>query len=193
MARGRARKYANRTGHPASTPGRLLELKNLNLPPEIACERMCELNGLRDCLLGMARSEQVIIPAAVSDNELVNNVFHLRATRTDHSDEGDSVTDELLNQCIESRLVTTRTMQDDFLAMGHLALTLRMSHEGERATGDRIEDQPERAPPHWLNPLVGPMMISILSVPKRNTVPFGRPSTSRVSIASGDSIRVFKL
>ena len=28
-----------------------------------------------------------------------------------------------------------------------------MSHEGERATGYRIEDQPERAPPHWLNPL----------------------------------------
>jgi hypothetical protein len=33
--------------------------------------------------------------------------------------------------------------------------TMRMSHEGERATADRIQDQPDRAPPHWLNPLVG--------------------------------------
>ena len=30
-----------------------------------------------------------------------------------------------------------------------------MSHEGERATDARIQDQPERAPPHWLNPFVG--------------------------------------
>jgi hypothetical protein len=28
-----------------------------------------------------------------------------------------------------------------------------MSHEGERPTDARIQDQPERAPPHWLNPL----------------------------------------
>ena len=32
-------------------------------------------------------------------------------------------------------------------------LTLRMSHEGERSTDARTQDQPERAPPHWLNPL----------------------------------------
>jgi hypothetical protein len=31
---------------------------------------------------------------------------------------------------------------------------LRMSHEGERAIGDRIHDRPDRAPPHWLNPFV---------------------------------------
>ena len=29
-----------------------------------------------------------------------------------------------------------------------------MSHEGERATGGRIQCKPDRAPPHWLNPLV---------------------------------------
>ena len=33
--------------------------------------------------------------------------------------------------------------------------TLRMSHEGERATDARMRRQPDRAPPHWLNPLVG--------------------------------------
>jgi hypothetical protein len=32
------------------------------------------------------------------------------------------------------------------------AITLRMSHEGERATGHGIQDEPDRAPPHWLNP-----------------------------------------
>jgi len=31
-------------------------------------------------------------------------------------------------------------------------VTLRMSHEGERPADARIQDQPERAPPHWLNP-----------------------------------------
>jgi len=31
--------------------------------------------------------------------------------------------------------------------------TLRMSHEGERARCTRIQDQADRAPPHWLNPL----------------------------------------
>ena len=30
---------------------------------------------------------------------------------------------------------------------------MRMSHEGERTTDSRIQDQPDRAPPHWLNPL----------------------------------------
>src|ERR1017187_7017242 len=29
-----------------------------------------------------------------------------------------------------------------------------MSHEGERATGLRMQDEADRAPPHWLNPLV---------------------------------------
>ena len=33
-------------------------------------------------------------------------------------------------------------------------ITTRTSHEGERATVSRIQDQPDRAPPHWLNPLV---------------------------------------
>ena len=31
--------------------------------------------------------------------------------------------------------------------------TLRMSHEGERATDARMQDEPDRALPHWLNPL----------------------------------------
>jgi hypothetical protein len=31
-----------------------------------------------------------------------------------------------------------------------------MSHEGERAAGMRMQDQPDCVPPHWLNPLVGP-------------------------------------
>jgi hypothetical protein len=30
-----------------------------------------------------------------------------------------------------------------------------MSHEGERATDAGIQDEPERALPPWLNPLVG--------------------------------------
>src|ERR1039458_8190354 len=37
-------------------------------------------------------------------------------------------------------------------------ITLRMSHEGERAPGVRVMDEPDRAPPHWLNPLVGRFM-----------------------------------
>ena len=32
-------------------------------------------------------------------------------------------------------------------------LTLRISHEGERAADARIRRQPDRDPPHWLNPL----------------------------------------
>jgi hypothetical protein len=32
---------------------------------------------------------------------------------------------------------------------------MRMSHEGERVTGARIRERPDRALPHWLNPLVG--------------------------------------
>ncbi len=36
-------------------------------------------------------------------------------------------------------------------------LTMRLSHEEERATDARIQDQPDRAPPHWLQPLVGPI------------------------------------
>jgi hypothetical protein len=32
---------------------------------------------------------------------------------------------------------------------------MRMSHEGERATDVRTQDQTDRAPSHWLNPLVG--------------------------------------
>ena len=31
-----------------------------------------------------------------------------------------------------------------------------MSHEEERVNGARIRREPEHAPPHWLNPLVGP-------------------------------------
>jgi hypothetical protein len=31
-----------------------------------------------------------------------------------------------------------------------------MSHEGERVTDVPIQEEPDRAPPHWLNPLVGP-------------------------------------
>jgi hypothetical protein len=33
-------------------------------------------------------------------------------------------------------------------------LTLRMSHEGERAIGARVQDKADRAPSQWLNPLV---------------------------------------
>jgi hypothetical protein len=29
-----------------------------------------------------------------------------------------------------------------------------MSHEEERANGAPMRNKPERAPPHWLNPLV---------------------------------------
>ena len=35
-------------------------------------------------------------------------------------------------------------------------LTIRMSHDEERARGARLEQQPDRAPRHWLDPLVGP-------------------------------------
>ena len=43
---------------------------------------------------------------------------------------------------------------------------MRMSHEGERATGDRIQYQPDRALPHWLNPLLGGMRCSFMSLSK---------------------------
>jgi hypothetical protein len=36
-----------------------------------------------------------------------------------------------------------------------------MSHEEERANGCRMPDQAERAPPHWLNRLVGRLMEHI--------------------------------
>ena len=35
-------------------------------------------------------------------------------------------------------------------------LTSRMSHEEERVNRARTWEKPERAPPHWLDPLVGP-------------------------------------
>jgi hypothetical protein len=37
---------------------------------------------------------------------------------------------------------------------GPLALTMRMSHEEEPVNGTRNRNKPDRAPPHWLNPLV---------------------------------------
>jgi hypothetical protein len=36
------------------------------------------------------------------------------------------------------------------------ARTTRMSHEGERVNGARTGENRDRAPPHWLNPLVRP-------------------------------------
>jgi hypothetical protein len=36
---------------------------------------------------------------------------------------------------------------------GLIPPTTRMSHEEERVNGVRMRNKPERAPPHWLNPL----------------------------------------
>src|ERR1035437_5648869 len=40
-------------------------------------------------------------------------------------------------------------------------LTTRMSHEEERVNGARMRYQPQRAPRHWLNPLVGPVRAAL--------------------------------
>jgi hypothetical protein len=45
-------------------------------------------------------------------------------------------------------------------------LTLRMSHEEERGKGIRIPNKAKRAPPHWLNPLVG--LFRSCSLPTKN-------------------------
>ena len=39
--------------------------------------------------------------------------------------------------------------------------TMRMSHEEERVNGAGMQQKPERAPPHWLNPLVGPTHVPL--------------------------------
>ena len=55
------------------------------------------------------------------------------------------------------------------------ALTSRMSHEGERAPGGRMQDATDRAPPHWLNPLFCSASHSS----------FGLSSASRITIPPG--------
>src|ERR1035437_1709058 len=40
-------------------------------------------------------------------------------------------------------------------------LTSRMSRDEERGNHARIRNQPDRAPRHWLNPLVGPVRAAL--------------------------------
>jgi hypothetical protein len=65
-----------------------------------------------------------------------------------------------------SPILITRFMWRTFRS-----LTLRMSHEGERARGARTRNQPERAPPHWLNPLVRRRQHRRLPEIKRTAAP----------------------
>src|ERR1017187_2320998 len=50
--------------------------------------------------------------------------------------------------------------------METFGLTLRMSHEGERVTCARIQDQADRAPSHWLNPLYSAKLSALQIYPK---------------------------
>jgi hypothetical protein len=47
-----------------------------------------------------------------------------------------------------------------------------MSHEGERPIDARIQDRPERAPPHWLKPL-GWAVVALLVARTSVFVPTG--------------------
>ena len=67
----------------------------------------------------MTRSKQVVISVAEADNKLVNDVLDLGAIRANDTDENNAVTNELLNQSIETRTVSSPAVQHDFLWVRH--------------------------------------------------------------------------
>ena len=62
-----------------------------------------------------------------------------------------------------------------------IARTLRMSHEGKRPADTRIQDQSERAAPHWLNTLGSPSLVVMMSAASSG----GRGALAEYVVVSG--------
>ena len=78
-----------------------------------------QTNCVLNTLVRMARSEQMIISLAVANNKLVNDVLDLGAIRANDTDKNHAVSNELLDQVIETRRVPISAVQQDFLWVWH--------------------------------------------------------------------------
>src|SRR6266850_288127 len=68
--------------------------------------------------------------------------------------------------------------------------TIRMSHDEERARGVPCQDQRERAPRHWLHPLVGLSLTSISRIILSNSGMSALLAVTRITEGCCSSTRV---
>src|SRR5581483_8555848 len=97
-----------------------LNLNDMSLPFELTSQRLGKSNCLADALTCMAGRKHAIIAASITDNDFVDDVLDLGAICADDTDENDTVPNELLDQSIEMRCISTAAMQHDFLWVWHV-------------------------------------------------------------------------
>ncbi len=69
----------------------------------------------------MTRCQNKTISISVADNNLINNVFDLAAILTNNTNKTNAVSNKLLDQRIETLLISLVTVQHDFLGVWHEA------------------------------------------------------------------------
>lgn len=105
----------------------------------------------------MTGGQQVIVSAAVSNDQRINYVLNAGAIAPNNADKNDSIADELLDQSMQSRRVTVRAVQNDFLrvwhddALGQNLATWAARRVWRLALGEFIEN-------HWV-PLDGSLPL----------------------------------
>jgi len=77
------------------------------------------MNRLLDALIRVTRSEEVIISLAVANNKLVYDVLDLGTILANDTDKNNTVSNELLDQSIKTRLISLPTVQHYFFWVRH--------------------------------------------------------------------------
>jgi hypothetical protein len=67
---------------------------------------------------------------------------------------------------------------------------MRMSHDEERANGSRVWDKRDRAPRHWLNPLVGRSSVPLVKILPRPCSQIRLHCTGKLAF-TGDVLKEF--
>lgn len=97
----------------------VLDLNNMSLPLKLTGQRFGKTDRILNALVCMTGSEHVILAAAISDPDLINDVLDLGAIRANDTDENNTITNELLNQSVETRAVSSPAVQHYFLWVRH--------------------------------------------------------------------------
>ncbi len=90
----------------------------MNLSCILAGEGLCKLDRIGDGLVWMTGCQQRIrLACAIAHNKLVNDVLNPRAVMANDTNKRHSIAHELRDESINTGLITSRTMQHDFLSV----------------------------------------------------------------------------
>lgn len=99
-----------------------LKFDDLYVTFKLSRERPCELDGVTEGFVWVARGQNMVVPTPVSKYKFVNNICHLGTVLSDYPNKNDGIANKILHQLIERHFVSRLTIQDDFFVQTMLAV-----------------------------------------------------------------------